>query len=67
MNQLYIPAGIGNSMLALEDNTIYHYKQDTHFAEGRQFTIKWNDEGWNFWWPITNPILSLRDENGKYL
>ena len=21
----------------------------------------------NFWWPITNPILSLRDENGKYL
>ena len=52
MNQLYIPAGIGNSMLALED--------------GRQFTIKWNDPEWNFWWPIKNPILSVRDTKGMY-
>jgi|TARA_B100000073_G_C23709899_1_gene563853 dTDP-4-dehydrorhamnose 3,5-epimerase len=66
MNQLYIPAGIGNSMLALEDNTIYYYKQDTHFVDGRQFTIKWNDPEWNFWWPIKNPILSVRDTKGMY-
>jgi len=66
MNQLYVPAGIGNSMLALEDNTIYHYKQDTHFVDGRQFTIRWDDPEWNFHWPISNPILSIRDINGKY-
>ena len=50
--QLFIPAGIGNSVVALEDDLIYYYKQDTHFAPGRQFTIRWDDESWGFTWPI---------------
>lgn len=66
-NMLLLPAGIGNSILALEDEIIYFYKQTTHFADGQQFTIKWNDPEWNFWWPIKNPILSMRDERGEYV
>lgn len=65
--QVFVPAGFGNSMLALEDNTVYHYKQTTHFKPGTQFTIKWNDPEWNFWWPISCPILSQRDFYGKYI
>tara|TARA_X000000950_G_C13916100_1_gene661091 strand:- start:2495 stop:3010 length:516 start_codon:yes stop_codon:yes gene_type:complete len=65
--QLLLPAGIGNSILALEDNTIYYYKQNTHFTDGKQFTIKWNDPEWKFWWPITQPILSRRDVEGDYV
>ena len=65
--QLYVPAGIGNSMLALEDDIVYHYKQTTHFEPGTQFTIKWNDPEWKFWWPISNPILSQRDFYGDYV
>ena len=65
-NMLLLPPGIGNSILAMED-IIYYYKQNTHFEEGQQFTIKWNDPAWNFWWPIQNPILSLRDERGEYV
>ena len=64
---LLLPPGIGNSILALQDNMIYYYKQDTNFVEGSQFTIKWNDSEWNFWWPLENPILSLRDERGGYV
>ena len=64
---LLLPAGIGNSILALEDNMIYYYKQNTHFVDGNQFTIKWNDPSWNFWWPIDKPILSMRDERGDYV
>lgn len=64
---LLLPAGIGNSILALEDNMIYFYKQDTHFVDGKQFTIKWNDPQWNFWWPIDTPIMSMRDELGCYV
>tara|TARA_R110000824_G_scaffold23294_1_gene83849 strand:- start:616 stop:1128 length:513 start_codon:yes stop_codon:yes gene_type:complete len=64
---LLLPAGIGNSILALEDNMIYYYKQNTHFIDGQQFTIKWNDPEWNFWWPIENPILSKRDNRGDYV
>ena len=65
--QLLLPAGIGNSILALEDNMIYHYKQTTHFVSGSQFTIRWDDPEWNFWWPIKTPVLSMRDEKGKYV
>lgn len=64
---LLLPPGIGNSILSLEDNMIYYYKQDTHFVDGQQFTIKWNDPEWNFWFPVKNPILSMRDERGDYV
>ncbi len=66
-NMLLLPAGIGNSILAMQDNMIYYYKQNTHFVDGKQFTIKWNDPEWDFWWPIENPILSIRDQRGDYV
>lgn len=66
-NMLLLPPGVGNSILALEDNIIYYYKQNTHFVGGQQFTIKWNDSEWDFWWPTKNPILSMRDERGSYV
>ena len=66
-HQLLLPAGIGNSILSLTDNMIYFYKQNTHFTDGQQFTIKWDDHGWDFWWPIKTPILSRRDEQGDYV
>jgi dTDP-4-dehydrorhamnose 3,5-epimerase len=67
MNMLLLPPGIGNSILAMDDEIIYYYKQNTHFSEGKQFTIKWNDPEWSFWWPIDNPILSRRDTDGGYV
>ncbi len=67
MKMLLLPPGIGNSILAMSSEIIYFYKQDTHFAEGKQFTIKWDDPKWDFWWPVTSPILSMRDEKGGYV
>ena len=66
-NMLLLPAGIGNSILSMSSEMMYYYKQNTHFEEGSQFTIKWNDPEWNFWWPIKKPILSRRDEKGGYV
>ncbi len=65
-NQLLIPPGIGNSVLCVRGPLVYWYKQTTHFAEGRQFTIRWNDPEWGFVWPIDDPILSARDAQGAY-
>ena len=59
--QVLIPPGFGNGFLALEDNSIFSYKQSTYYDRSKQFTIKWNDEKFNIWWPIKNPILSMRD------
>ena len=64
--QLLLPPGIGNSILVLEGPLVYWYKQDTHFVEGQQFTIRWDDPEWGFQWPIEDPILSERDQEGRY-
>lgn len=65
--QLLIPPGVGNSVLAVRGPLVYWYKQDQHWAPGRQFTIRWDDPEWGFEWPIAAPILSARDTKGGYV
>jgi len=64
--QILIPPKFGNGHLVLSDSAIFHYKQTTEYDRNGQFTILWNDPKWNFWWPETSPILSMRDQ-GKVL
>tara|TARA_B100000212_G_C27337897_1_gene517718 strand:+ start:533 stop:1036 length:504 start_codon:yes stop_codon:yes gene_type:complete len=59
--QILVPPNFGNGHLVLSHSAIFHYKQTTDYSRERQFTIKWNDPDYNIWWPINNPILSLRD------
>jgi len=64
--QVLVPPKYGNAHLILSDKAIFHYKQSTHYNPAKQFTYKWNDPKFNIWWPIKNPILSQRDEFGKF-
>ena len=64
--QLFIPAGCGNSMLALTEDVVYHYKQTSHYTPKSQFTIKWDDNNLGIDWGIRFPILSERDRKGDY-
>ena len=59
--QILIPAKFGNGHLVLSERAIFHYKQSTEYDRSGQFTIKWNDPNYGFWWPINNPITSIRD------
>jgi dTDP-4-dehydrorhamnose 3,5-epimerase len=59
--QILIPPGFGNGFLSLEDNSIFSYKQSTYYDRSKQFTIKYNDDRFNIFWPCEKPILSLRD------
>jgi dTDP-4-dehydrorhamnose 3,5-epimerase len=61
--QVLIPPKFGNGHLVLSDITIFHYKQSTYYDRSGQFTILWNDPKLNIWWPIKDPILSMRDES----
>lgn len=60
--QILIPPKFGNGHLVLSEKAIFHYKQTTEYNREGQFTIKWNDPSFNFWWPSVTPILSQRDE-----
>ncbi len=65
--QILVPPKFGNGHVALSDISIYHYKQSSYYNPNIQFTITWNDPRFNIWWPIKNPILSIRDEVGHFV
>jgi dTDP-4-dehydrorhamnose 3,5-epimerase len=65
--QVLVPPKFGNAHLVLSDTAIFHYKQNTYYHPKGQFTYLWNDPRLNIWWPIKNPILSRRDELGRFV
>lgn len=65
-HQVLVPPKYGNGHLVLTEKAIFHYKQSTYYNPQDQFTYLWNDPQFNIWWPIKNPILSRRDQFGKF-
>lgn len=60
--QVLIPPKFGNGHVVLTDQAIFHYKQTTYYNRESQFTLPWNDPELRIWWPVTNPVISQRDE-----
>lgn len=60
--QVLIPPRFGNGHVVMTDSAIFHYKQTSDYDRQSQFTIAWNDPELDIWWPISSPILSLRDQ-----
>jgi len=60
--QVLIPPKYGNGHLVLSNQAIFYYKQSTYYDPKSQFTIRYDDPRFNIWWPIRDPILSIRDE-----
>lgn len=65
--QVLVPPRHGNGHLVMSETTIFHYKQTTYYNPKGQFTYHWNDPRFNIWWPIRNPIVSRRDEEGRFV
>ena len=66
-HQVLVPPKFGNGHMVMSERAMFHYKQNTYYNPAGQFTIRWNDPQYNMWWPIKNPILSRRDESGKFV
>jgi dTDP-4-dehydrorhamnose 3,5-epimerase len=66
-HQVLIPPRYGNGHVILTEIAIFTYKQSAYYNPESQFTYKWNDPDLNVWWPIKNPIISMRDELGHYV
>jgi len=60
-HQILVPPGFGNAHLVMSEQCVFSYKLDQYYDRESQFTLKWNDERFNIYWPIKNPILSERD------
>ena len=61
--QIYIPQGFLHGFLALEDDTIFAYKQSVAYDPATEVAIAWNDAELGIAWPLEarRPILSRRD------
>lgn len=64
--QVLVPPKHGNGHLVLSDKAIFHYKQTTYYNPKGQFTYKWDDPDLKIWWPAKDPIMSRRDELGRF-
>ena len=60
--QVLVPPKFGNGHLVLTESTVFHYKQTTEYNRAGQFTILWDDPDYKIWWPVKQPILSMRDQ-----
>ena len=65
--QVLIPPKHGNGHVVLSEQAIFHYKQNTYYNPKGQFTYKWDDPQLKIWWPVKNPLLSQRDETGRFV
>ena len=65
--QVLIPPKHGNGHVVLSEQAIFHYKQNTYYNPKGQFTYKWDDPQLKIWWPVKSPLLSQRDELGRFV
>lgn len=62
--QVLVPPKFGNGHVVMSEQAIFHYKQTTDYDRSGQFTLVWNDPALNIWWPVQDPIVSVRDQGG---
>jgi dTDP-4-dehydrorhamnose 3,5-epimerase len=64
--QVLIPPHHGNGHVVLSDWAVFHYKQSEYYNPSRQFTYRWDDPKLKIWWPVKSPVVSRRDEAGRF-
>ncbi|MBV8530966.1 MAG: dTDP-4-dehydrorhamnose 3,5-epimerase [Candidatus Eremiobacteraeota bacterium] len=67
--QLYVPRGFLHGFLALEDETIFAYKQSAPYEPSTEYAIAWDDPDLEIEWPLggRQPTLSGRDARAPSL
>ena len=65
--QLYVPVGFAHGFVALTDGAEVQYKQTGYYAPEAEGAVLWNDPQIAINWPISNPVLSRRDQGALSL
>jgi len=65
--QIYVPVGFAHGFATLSDVAEVQYKQTGFYIPSSEGTIVWDDPDIGVEWPIANPTLSKRDQNGMSL
>ena len=66
-NMMWIPAGFAHGFVALENNTVFQYKCDAVYHPNAEECLLWKDPELDIDWEVKDPIVSLKDQQGKLL
>lgn len=65
--QLWIPPGFAHGFAVLSEQVDYLYKCTAYYSPEAEHTLRWNDPEVGVDWPVTDPMLSDKDRNGRSL
>jgi len=65
--QVWAPAGFARGFCAMSDGVEIQYKCTGIYNRLAEGGIRWNDPALGISWPISNPILSSKDEGARTL
>jgi dTDP-4-dehydrorhamnose 3,5-epimerase len=63
-NQIWIPEGFAHGFQSLKENTIVAYKASNYYYKDYEICLSYEDEAFNFKWPIKPTNISDKDRNG---
>ena len=64
---LAVPAGFAHGFCVLSETVDFMYKCSRFYSPADERGIFWNDPELNIPWPVTDPVVSPRDQNLKPL
>ena len=67
MRQVMVPSGFAHGFVTLSERAQVQYKCTGYYTPSSEGTIAWNDPQLAIDWPVDEPVLSNRDQNGMTL
>ena len=64
---LFIPPGFAHGFQTLEKENIIFYSCTEYRSVGNEHGLNYNDKSLKIKWPLSNPIVTNKDENAKFL
>lgn len=65
--QLYIPVGFAHGFCVLSEQALVLYKTTEKYHPEYEHTLVWNDPALGIDWPVSHPVVSRKDGEGKRL
>ena len=67
LKQIFIPPGFAHGFVTLTEFAQVQYKCTGFYTPSAEGALAWNDPDIAIHWPVTDPVLSPRDQNGMSL